>query len=63
MSTNKDKEFRAWMRAIDVLLLNQIGFTTGDLGDIPYRDYFNDGLSPDEIVEILAEEEGFYGLL
>ena len=59
-TTNNDIQFQQWMKQIDnkISSITQ-GLGTGDLVDICYRDYFDDGLSPDEVVEILAEEEGF----
>lgn len=38
--------FDVWMREVDLYLLKLIGFTTSDLIDCPYADWFDDGVGP-----------------
>lgn len=62
--SDREQEFRTWMKEIDNKLARiTYGLGTSDLVDICYRDYFDESLDPDEVVEILAEEEGFTDLL
>ena len=60
----KDQEFQQWMKELNrKVSAIAMGFDTRDMADLCYRDYFDDGVSHEEIIEILAEQEGFEELL
>lgn len=66
MTTNKDKdkEFRAWMDSLNKKLSSMLmGFTTEDLADQNYYDWWQAGMTIDEAISELAEEEGFSDLI
>lgn len=53
----KKLSFRQWMNKIDGILYANIGLYTDDLGDVCYRDYFDSGISPQEVAnEVIANE-------
>jgi hypothetical protein len=48
--------FAHWLKRVDALLLRRLGVTHLDIADRLWRDAFDDGVTPAEIVsEILAE--------
>lgn len=55
-------KFEEWLKKVDKALA---GRTYGaisshlDLADMPYRDWFEDGMSPEEAADEVLEEEGF----
>ena len=51
--------FAYWMNLIDQGLLSKAGIVTGDLPDRLYRDMYDDGKSPEEVVGEILAEEGF----
>ena len=55
------RTFDAWMAEVDAALLALTGEITShlDIADQPWRDWFNDELSPEEAAEEALEEEGF----
>lgn len=59
MSESEDYRFDSWMSAVDKAVKRQIQFGYSDLADYPFRDAFNDGLSPDEVASDLLSREGF----
>lgn len=66
MTTNKDKykEFRAWMDSLNKKLSSMLmGFTTDDLADQNYYDWWQAGMTIDEAIEELSYEEGFSDLI
>jgi hypothetical protein len=52
-------EFKAWLAEADLLCLRQTGVSIFDLADMPYDDWYEDGMSPKEAVRELLEEEGY----
>ena len=48
--------FEQWMRQVDDLTWQQAGCGTNDLPNASYRDWYEDGLSPDEAAERAVEE-------
>ncbi len=54
-----DAEFDAWFAQVNRLHRQAtIGFTAEDLPDQPYRDWYDDEVTPAEAVEMLLENEG-----
>lgn len=54
--TDENRSFNQWMRQVDANLEAQLGVSSRDLADAPYRDYFTDGLSAREAAdEVVAE--------
>jgi hypothetical protein len=49
--TSVDNQFDNFMAMIDARLRREIGLCHRDLSDYPYRDAFEDGLNPSEVVE------------
>lgn len=43
--------FKQWLRSIDDILSDVIGMTHADLRDRLWRDAFDAGLSPEEVIE------------
>lgn len=46
-----------WLRRTDEFAAVTIGRDTSDLPNLPYRDFYDDGASPFEAVERMAQEE------
>jgi Family of unknown function (DUF5419) len=50
-------DFDAWMKEIDKLLVSEIGVGHDDLPDQNYYDCYDDGMTPQEVVdEVILEE-------
>ena len=43
--------FRNWMQEVDACIDDLSGFISDDLPDCPYRDWFDDDMSPEEAAE------------
>jgi len=50
--------FDLWFRDVDRWLLLRFGFGADDLPDQPWRDWYDDGLSPADAARCALEEEG-----
>ncbi|QGJ90985.1 hypothetical protein SEA_BIANCATRI92_87 [Mycobacterium phage BiancaTri92] len=48
--------FETWLKHVDGLLLKAWGVTHRDIADRPYRDSFNDGESPAQVVRDIITE-------
>lgn len=63
---SKVDKFSIWCNNIDSALMGTIGLAASDLPDIPFRAYFDDGLTPAEAIESAVEDgwwsdlEGFF---
>lgn len=55
--------FEAWLVEVDRVLERIVLLSHRDLADQPYRDWYDDEVSPEEAVEMIAESEGFMELL
>lgn len=51
--------FKEWLSAVDRSLLATCGLTHMDLADQTWRDWYDDGVRPDEAAEMCLEDEGF----
>jgi len=50
--------FKAWMKAVDALLVNAIGLTHEDMADWHWADAYEDGMSAQDAMAEFAEDEG-----
>ena len=53
-----DAGFDEWMCRVDALLGARLGVVSADLLDQCYRDWFDSGMSPEEAVADVLENEG-----
>ena len=51
--------FAQWMRAVDEAVQATAGLSVHDLADQPFRDWYEDGLTPQEAAEETLIDEGF----
>jgi hypothetical protein len=51
--------FKKWMAEVDVAVATRAFVSAYDLPDQPYRDWFEEGLSPDEAAALALEEAGY----
>lgn len=51
--------FSTWMRLVDRKIQARAGVSVYDLADKPFREWYDDGMDPDEAVEEILEDEGF----
>ena len=51
--------FKKWMEKVDELLVKQCGLTHECLADCAYYDSWASGVTPEEMMEEVLEEEGF----
>jgi hypothetical protein len=64
MTTTRKKadmelSFEEWMKAVDRQAIRKAGISIHDLADQPFRDLFEDGLDPAEVVADILEDEGW----
>lgn len=52
--------FEAWYARVSNICENRFGMIPEDFQDMPYADWHEDGLTPPEAVEYIAEELGEY---
>jgi len=52
-------EYADWMAEIDRLMVAEAGVTHNDLPDQPWRDWYDEGLEPEEAVENALDDAGF----
>jgi hypothetical protein len=50
--------FEEWMLKVDELMEQSYGVSIHDLPDQLYRDFYEDGMSPAEMVQLVVSEEG-----
>ena len=52
---NKNKmAFEKWLESVNALLFGNYGVLIADLPDEPFRNYFEDKLSPKNVVDIMV---------
>ncbi len=56
--TTHDLTYAQWMRKVDLAVTKRIGRSIYDLTDCPLRDWFEDGMSPNEAAAEALENEG-----
>ena len=63
MNTPENLPFIQWMRQVDFNIEAALGVNSRDLSDMPYREYFDDGLeaseAADEAIMANIEDSGF----
>jgi hypothetical protein len=58
-TTGTTDTFGKWMRAVDVAVMRVIGLSIHDLADQPFRDWYEDGITPTQAARLALEDEGF----
>ena len=54
--------FDSWMNTVDREIQNRAGLSVHDLADQPFRDWYDDGMWPEDAAEETLEAEGFYAM-
>lgn len=52
--------FNKWLATVNAVLFSEIRLQIPDLPDEPFRDYYDDGLEPKEVVEIMIERNAVF---
>jgi hypothetical protein len=52
---NEMATFEAWLDSINTILFETHGVEVEDLADEPFMDYYDDGLEPRDVVDIMLE--------
>jgi len=47
--------FEEWLNTINVILMDAHGVEVIDLADEPFVDYYDDGLEPQDVVDIMVD--------
>lgn len=50
--------FAQWIRKVDIAVSKRVGCSVYDLADCPFRDWFEDGMTPTEAATEALENEG-----
>lgn len=53
---SRETPFEEWFRTINEILINTHGVEVGDLPDHPFIDYHEEGLEPQDVVDIMLED-------
>ena len=53
------KEFPNWYADVDRIMQSRCGLGIDDLPDGPSYDCWDDGMTPDEYVRLMLQQEGF----
>jgi hypothetical protein len=48
--------YSEWMKQLDRITYEELGLETADLPDVPTRDAYDDGLTPEEAFEIFVSD-------
>ena len=51
--------YTTWMLEVDLVLARRCGMTSSDLADTNTRDNFDGGTTPEDMAELILENEGF----
>lgn len=54
------ERFDEWMKLVDKEIDRIVSLSSGDLADQTYRDWFNDGYTPEAAAEECLENEGLH---
>ena len=52
--------FTKWLAAVNANLFAEIRLQIPDLPDEPFRDYYDDGLEPQEVVAIMIDRNSIF---
>jgi len=55
----EDESFQEWYGRVDQLVMSKLGLGVDDLADWNSRDAYNDGLEPEDCLEVIAEAQDF----
>lgn len=55
----RTQTFTQWMHAVDRALVARCGFTSADLADQCYRDWYDDEMEPEDAAFLALADEGF----
>lgn len=58
-NTTPTPSFDQWLQAVDLAVSAIAGVSVHDLADQPFRDWYDDEMSPQEAARTMLEEEGF----
>lgn len=53
-----DPRFAEWLNTVDQMVVQTAGLSMFDFPDALWRDHFDDGLSPRDAIETVAENDG-----
>lgn len=56
---SQPQSFAAWMQQVNAAVLAQAFVSADDLPDQPYREWYEDDLSPEEAATTALEDAGF----
>ena len=56
---SQKQTFAQWKVEVNAHVMARAGLFADDLPDVPYYDWFEDGISPHEAAEMVLEESGF----
>jgi hypothetical protein len=59
VSDTSEAAFKKWMTEVDIAVAGRAFVSAHDLPDQPYRDWFEEGLSPDEAAALALEDAGY----
>ena len=48
--------FKNWIKEVDTILIAICGLSHDDLPDMPYWDYWDDGVTPQEMADFTLDE-------
>lgn len=55
----QDESFQQWYARVDRLVMSKLGLGINDLADWDSRSAYDDGLEPEDCLEIIAEAQDF----
>lgn len=56
-----DAYFAVWMALVNRRVVRRIGIGVLDLGDATYRDWYDDGIDPQEAANLAIDEDDTFG--
>jgi hypothetical protein len=59
----RHRYFAVWLFATDSVIQRAYGIGLFDLGDVPLRDYFDDGITPREAAQLTLEQDDTFGAM
>jgi hypothetical protein len=61
--TCDDVDFEKWMQCVNHICAVKTGIEADDMTDMPWMDWYENGATPNEALDELLEEEGYFDLL
>jgi len=55
------QNFGTWIREVDTLCIGKFGLGVNDLPDMAYRDWYDDGITVEEAMELVEDELSYEG--